>query len=203
MFFYVLFAMSLSLKSAAGTWGLVGFLAVLAAAGQMWRLDNLYWTFYANPIVLEFALGMMIAVLAYRIPRNVPDVVKGVALLSVALAPVQVLLPVILPAWDIWPVPALLAGWLVASAVFLHLWGWSLNVAALLVVGDASYVLYLSHPYVTQILQRFAIQLPGYVGITLAISGSVAVALVLHKAVERPLTRAVRRWIDPQKTAGA
>jgi exopolysaccharide production protein ExoZ len=203
MFFYVLFSISLSLRSEIGTWLLMGFLAVVSIVGQMVRFDNLYWNFYTNPIILEFALGMLIARLTRRVPRNVPFVLKGAALLSVLVAPFQILLPVVLPTWSGWPVQALLAGWLVTSIVLLHIWGWSLNVTGLLMVGDASYVLYLSHPYVTQILQRFAIQLPGYVGVGLALLGSVAVALVLHRAVERPLTREVRRWLGLRIPAAA
>src|SRR5690606_80926 len=73
-------------------------------------------------------------------------------------------------------------------------------VAAL---GDASYALYLVHPFIVRPL-RLVVIAAGFAGIgaawgyvALALIASVVAALLIHRRFERPLMRLLRRRVAP------
>ena len=68
---------------------------------------------------------------------------------------------------------------------------------AMAAIGDASYSLYLVHPLVIAV--GFMIHLPDrlgnpYVVAAVLVAGSVGTGIALHRAVERPMLAAMRRW---------
>jgi peptidoglycan/LPS O-acetylase OafA/YrhL len=85
-----------------------------------------------------------------------------------------------------------LAFLLITSASLLSQGGWDTNAAWLVLIGDASYVLYLIHPYCEFFLSRIAAQkIPWLVissgpGMLVAVSLVVLVAVLLHLKLERP-----------------
>jgi exopolysaccharide production protein ExoZ len=92
----------------------------------------------------------------------------------------------------------------VTGAVLLERWGWRIRSALVMAVGDASYILYLSHPYITQVVQKLGLRIhaTGLVSVALivgCIALVVVVSLVLHAKVDRPLSRAVRRVLLVQR----
>ncbi len=66
-----------------------------------------------------------------------------------------------------------------------------------LLIGDASYSLYLLHPYVLVTFDRFVHPFgPNILGVVVsivAICASVAIAIMGYRAVERPSNRYLRR----------
>jgi peptidoglycan/LPS O-acetylase OafA/YrhL len=68
---------------------------------------------------------------------------------------------------------------------------------ALARIGDASYALYLVHPFVIRGLREIFVRLglfePGLFVAT-ALTGAVIAALLVHKLFEVPVTRVLRRW---------
>jgi len=70
-------------------------------------------------------------------------------------------------------------------------------------LGDASYALYLAHPFVVRGLRMIAeatglapLLGPGPL-VLLMLAASAAAAILVHRIVERPLTRAVRALLAP------
>ncbi len=193
MFFYVLFTLALTVRSyAAGLFGLVAGLAVLTAAGALAHPKNLYLSFYTSPVLIEFAIGMVLAFLLPRAPSSASLKVKLMVSLALLAAPVLVLEYLIWPNFPGIPVSAALSGALVAAGVLLDRWGWSVSFGPALLIGDASYVLYLSHPYVTQTVQKLNLPIPAVIQLLLAFGLATALAVFLHLFVEKPLTRVAK-----------
>jgi peptidoglycan/LPS O-acetylase OafA/YrhL len=71
------------------------------------------------------------------------------------------------------------------------------------ILGDASYALYLVHPFALRLVREALLRLglaPAvhpWGGMALMLAGSVAAALLVHRLVERPLTRWARTRLDP------
>ncbi|MBD3730321.1 MAG: acyltransferase [Sphingomonadales bacterium] len=196
MFFYALFALGIlgGRRRPAAVMGLVlGMLLLLVLAGYLLPLHGTakFWT---QPVILEFALGMVIALL-WRGPARVQ---WPVLVLAVAVA-------VAMLAWPNWGdrlrlvrfgIPAAV---LVAAAVHLRLprspfWHR---------MGDISYSLYLIN---TLLLAAWGTLwgrwLPHETYVHFAIYALAGLALTIGVAwffwalVERPLTRAGKRWIE-------
>lgn len=150
MFFYAIYAacILLGLRSPLAP---VAVIALLVTAGQLFPFGNAIWRFYSNPLMIEFALGICLYLAHVRHPgwlkrRTVLLAAAGIA--SFILLRLVPGVPWILAG----AVPAVL---LVASFVAFTPGrsGW---LALLALLGDASYSLYLSHPYVLQVFAKLA-----------------------------------------------
>lgn len=206
MAFYAVFALGLGfgLRGAvAWLWAVFGSLVV---AGVVLALP-LPFGFWADPIVLEFALGAglgLARVAGLRLPSPVRWGLAGLGLAGLLLAarflggggevsgftrPLLVGMPALM---------------LVAAAALGPAGeaGASLPVRALARLGDASYALYLVHPFALRAGREGLVRL-GLAG-ALHPWGSLAVmvllafaaALAVHHLVEAPLTRRLRGRID-------
>ncbi len=155
-------------------------------------------TFYARDIVLEFILGVLSylfcrSLSADRLQRlRIPAL--AVCLLSaVALVAIQGVFPQMVA--DRVLSLGLLSLLLVTSASMLSQAGWDTKFAPAVLVGDASYILYLLHPYCEYGQDRIlAKHLPWLhintaVGALIAVSLSIAIACLVHLYGERPLVK--------------
>jgi exopolysaccharide production protein ExoZ len=210
MFFYALFAFGLMFRPLAlGAAVVVGLLGALVIGGLVVRPEGPVAGFYTRPILLEFAAGMALGTLGSQVKIQTA---WGRALL-VALCLVGLAATAFVPL--VWPeasrvitqgIPSVLV---VASAVLLHQSGVQLAGSgrakrALLLLGNASYSLYLTHPFVTQAAQKLGKRLglsplvvvPSML-VTLALV--CAVGIITHLLIERPLTRLAKgladRWL--------
>jgi len=189
MYFYMIFAVVLLLPRRVGLGSLValfGMLALLHPAIDPAQVQLSFWT---DPIILEFLFGIGLAVLAGRgtkLPVWIAAmlVVAGAAGLGIGQltdfgsAYHRVLLT---------GGPAAL---LVAGTVF-----WPLRrpgrVGTWLVLGgDASFTLYLSHPFSINVVilgwQKLHLGAP-WLFIVVTIVVAVLAAIVIHLVLERPL----------------
>lgn len=202
MAFYGLFAVALGLPRRAAVPALTLVLLVLAVLGSLsaWPQPFGAWT---DPIVLEFALGLVLGlwrVEGVRIgyPARVVLAVAALMLL-VALGGAEV------AGWSraiLWGVPA---ACLVAACGLGHDDPWTgegrLERAGA-ALGDASYALYLVHPFALRGMREalrlsgLAPSVPPWLFFLAALVGSVALALATHRWIERPLTAAVRRLLE-------
>ena len=200
MAFYAIFAASLFLPKPVRLWALLALLAGLAISGAVVPLTGIMG-FYTDPIILEFAAGLLIA-RAWTGGVAVPvKAANLVALLGFALllGGSETSLPRIVSAG----IPALL---IVAGAVFSES-RYKLNPSGTLVVlGDASYSIYLSHviviPVVAKLWAAAGLGGAGWLGLAFVIAALIASALagvVLYKLVERPLLK----WLSGKKRGGA
>lgn len=201
MLFYALFGAGLLLP---GRWSLPAVTLVLAglvAAEGLAGPLPLPFGFWGLPIVLEFAVGMGLAVLWRRGFR------LGLGLrLLVALVGLAILL---VAATQVGPrVPWSILAWHGSAATLLVLAATSgaatateptVIVRALARLGDASYALYLVHPFMIrglrELFARIGLGSP-MLFIAAGLAASVAAALVVHRVFERPATLWLRRRLD-------
>src|SRR5580704_15201948 len=160
MFFYALFSLGLLFRRyLLGLGAVLAVLLLLCIAGAVFQPTGVIAAFYTSPIILEFGFGMLVALVLERAPTTAPAFARTMALLALLAAPLLFFGPLA------WPdAPRLLACGLpatvvVTASVLLERWGWRLTSPAILAVGDASYILYLSHPYITQSVQKLAVPL--------------------------------------------
>lgn len=208
MFFYLVFACFLWLPRTRAVAGVAAFLGALVLANVAFQPQNVALAYWSDPIVLEFALGMGIA-LAHR---------SGLRLSNIAAA-LTALPALAVLAYD--PMHSAAEGFdALDPSGFLRLFSWGAPMAALFaaivlrantptaspllrataMVGDASYALYLFHPlaiivlrkiWLAAHLERFGFW-PLVVASTLA---SIVLALAIYRWIEKPMTAWAQGWL--------
>jgi exopolysaccharide production protein ExoZ len=197
MLFYALFGAGLVLPGRftlpAVTLALCALVAFEAIAGPL----ALPVGFWGQPIVLEFAAGMGIAMLRKRGLRLGMPLRAAVAALGVAVLLVAARWGEGGGAWSSFAWHGGAAALLVLAAACGERRGApSAPVRVLALVGDASYALYLVHPFVIRGLREVAVRLgmgSPLLFIALALIGSVVSALIVHRWFEKPVTHWLRR----------
>jgi len=198
MFFYLLFAGVLAWPRGRAVGLLVGGLTLLVLVGRLFRLPQplAFWT---DPILLEFAFGLGLGLLhakGVRLGRGLRWVLVAVALglLAMNLIDLRSNLNEMRPL--AWGVPAAL---LVAAASLTA----TTRKPSLLtrfgeMTGDASYAIYLVHPFVIRgmgvLLARTGIDavLGPWGFIVLVLAATLAASLLVHRFFERPVADFVR-----------
>jgi peptidoglycan/LPS O-acetylase OafA/YrhL len=208
MLFYVLFAFGLCLPRRAGLPTVVTLVMALALVGAWHRPEEAPFAFWCHPVVLEFLFGILLARVRARGLRWSPGLGASVALAGFVLlyvlgprgaaeplAPQRVL-------WMGLPALAICAAAVLVPERAVHS-AWQRALAA---GGDASYALYLSHPFVLGALGVvWPLWGPRQAGlyILMAYLACVTAALAFHRAIERPMTRALnaRLGVGPGSAA--
>lgn len=205
MFFYLLFALGLACPPRFGRLGVIAHLMLLVGAGSIIHPVGVLGQFYTGIIMLDFALGMFVGMIYPRIPHTVPLALKAFVALIVcvglfAVVVVPVLHPS-LPSFLSSGIPAFLV---VTGALALERWNWSLRSRLLLLLGNASYAIYLTHPFVTQVFQKIGDRLPGNRVAAVALIGTAlvcvcCVGVLVYRCLEQPMLRALRRLLRIQR----
>jgi exopolysaccharide production protein ExoZ len=188
MFFYLIFAISLRLPELGRFWFLMAALVTVVVAHYL--LPFSYVRIFTEPIILEFAAGIVIGRLwkqGFRLSFRV-----AVGLMIAGL--------VLLLARDLmahfdrvvrWGVPAVL---LLLGAVFAERERGAPKLAFLQFLGEASYSIYIWHVLtgvmVTALLLRVGV--PHAAQPWLVALGSLAFAIVCYLYIERPMLRKMR-----------
>ena len=203
MFFYGLFALALGLRRSLAVSAVTVALLVLVAAGRVVPLPQplAFWT---DPILLEFAFGMALALArehGVRLGRATALALAAVALALLAIDLGRADAPLWLPRVLAYGVPAAL---LVAAAALRP--GGEARPGPLtrlaVAVGDASYALYLLHPFVIRagreamLAGGLAVVVGPWAFVAFALVLASAAALVVHRVFERPLTAWTRRRLE-------
>jgi exopolysaccharide production protein ExoZ len=210
-FFYVLFATGLGFgRRGAVAWLILALSLLVALAAGLPGLP-VPIRFWADPIVLEFAAGAGLA-LAYRDGfRPGPRIRTGLALLGGLGLILSARILAGLDGADGFVRPLLVgvpAALLVAAALgperdAAQVARLPAPVRGLTALGDASYALYLVHPFALRLVREgllrtgLAPALQPWGGMILMLLASAAAALIVHRFVERPLTVRVRNILDP------
>lgn len=93
------------------------------------------------------------------------------------------------------------AALVLVGSVMLERQGRLVAPAALVLAGQASYSIYLTHMLVLAVAAKLALRLglpdivPGPAGFVLLAAVAIAAGIVVHRLVEKPLVRATRRWL--------
>jgi exopolysaccharide production protein ExoZ len=204
MIFYTIFAIGLLFSRRA--FGYAFTLAVLglaALAGQMLHPHQPILAFYTSPIVLEFGAGMLLGMLftGNKLPfLRTPAIVTGaVAFIAILAGP------------SLWPgvdrsiaagIPAVL---IVASAVIAERAGFVCTSAWIQLLGAASYSIYLTHFFATQVMVKIADRIdapnPGEVFAfwVAAMALVIGVGVAVHRIAELPLTASARRLLGGRR----
>jgi exopolysaccharide production protein ExoZ len=202
MFFYLVFAVGLLLPRPRGLALILGVFGALVVVGLLVSGQHFILRFFTRPIILEFGFGMLLAMAYLRGIRLGPGVRVALALLGIALLVVCGSANWTVPAWR--PIWAGLPCSLIASAGVLgerDLRGDTPYGRLLVLGGDCSYSLYLSHMYATRALsvvwQRFQLE-GGWVFFSVGMVGCLALAFVSYATIERPLLALLRRSSPPR-----
>jgi exopolysaccharide production protein ExoZ len=186
MLFYLLFTIALFLRT--NVYHFLGAFLSLLALGAYFRQPS--WppiAFYLDSIVIEFYFGMLVA-RVNLIRRPVPPVF-GLALLFGGVAAL-----LLIPAADLLTPRGLTSGVPAAMTV----WGMAsleqyldLTPKMILYLGDASYMIYLIHPFIAPApavaMAMLHLFYPA-TAVALAILSSLLGGSILHSLLERPLT---------------
>ncbi len=217
MFFYVVFAAFLFLRREAAVFSVAAALALLVAFGALAHPASTALAFWSDPIVLEFALGMGIALAArhgFALPR---PAALALAVVAIACLAFDFARMGDVPIYGVDPsgFPRLLACGLPMAALFaaIVLARPALDTDSplarpLLLLGDASYALYLFHPLV--LVPARKVYLAMHVAPTLGFWPLVVAELIvaalfaiaIHLWIEIPSTRALNaRFADRRSAA--
>jgi len=219
MFFYVALAIGLLVDRRKAVF--IGAAAVLAAiliamtAKATFAPDNVFATFYSRAISIEFLLGILSYYLCRAIPPETARNVRRPALfVCIACALLLIVYQGLAPRhdspFDIERVLYIgsLSFFLITSASLLSQGGWDIKVAWLVLIGDASYILYLVHTYCEYFLDRIVAPhqhwLATPLGVLVGVSFSILVAIAIHLYAERPTLRYLtRKFGGKRKPTGA
>ena len=205
MFFYVLFALSLAFRPRRAVMATSAALIACVAAAPLLDPRSPYWP---DSIVLEFIFGMAIAT-----ARREKITLSARACLALIMAGVTGLAWSVIAGAEVprviwWGIPAAL----VVAGATLHPFelrspAWQVPI----LLGDASYALYLIHPFMN-VPRLIAQRLLGWTdgpwlwwpaGYALFLAALiVGAAIATHLVVEKPLLRVLRtRLIAPGRLA--
>lgn len=173
MAFYVLFALLMTLPRRLSIWAAILTLVLLPCL-QRAAIASPIATFYLDPILLDFAAGMLIAHMGLRMPAW--GLLIGFAMLA------------LMPIWYDWrPISVTLpAALILASARSLdgRLGDWAFAT----LLGDASYAIYLSHLFILFALHPLVSELGNDLLVfMLSLGASMAMGIIVHLFVEKPL----------------
>ncbi|MCJ2144052.1 acyltransferase family protein [Methylobacterium sp. E-066] len=210
-FFYGLFAIGLGFGRRGAVAWLALALVTLVALGALVPGLPVPVRFWANPIVLEFLLGAGLA-LAHRegfrpgVSLRLGLAILGLLGLGLAArllvgdgAADGVLRPLLVGV----PASLLVAAALGPKRQAAEIAVLPVALRGLVRLGDASYALYLVHPFALRLGREALLRLDLAAGLhpwgslAVMVAGSVVAALLVHRCVERPLTRWARARLDP------
>ena len=204
MFFYALFTIAVRFPRRHGVPALIAALMLLVTLGQIFAPLPQPFAFWTEPIILEFAMGMALGLVSAQggslnWTGRLVLALAGLALLMLDLTRAGEFLA--LPRAVAYGVPAAL---LVAAAALpgparhevrsaLFRWG--------VILGDASYALYLLHPFVIRALRELVSRagLATLIGpwgfVALSLACACALAVFVNQLFERPVTASARRLL--------
>lgn len=195
MLFYALFALALLLPKRVGPGALVALLVLLSAIHTLIPADWVQLQFWTAPLLLEFVAGMLLA-MAYK-ARVRLNLLAAAAIVAAGL--------ILIPSdpgqrWLEWGLPASL---IVAAAALAPEPGYASAAGRLMLLGgDASYALYLTHLFTLHALAiacgALGFGYPAFIALGIAVS--LAVAIGVHLAIDRPIQSRLKR--GPNATLG-
>ncbi len=192
MFFYSVYAMCLTVGLRVPL-APAALIVVLVLLGRVIEIDNVAWVFYTSPLMLEFVFGIGLYLLHAHRPSlfagNGP-VVFGIFATSLVVR------------WLIPDLPWLVANGVPAAILVAAVLPWVPRktplVLFLVLLGDASYSLYLTHPYIIQALIKVAPEGAGQIAQALVAFAScllsIALSILLYRTIERPAQKLLNPW---------
>ncbi len=205
MFFYVLFALVMGLRRQWAVAAVIAALTALTLAGVILRPTGAVLLFWTQPIVLDFGLGVLVASLrcsGVRWPTALCWLLAILGIVAFCLDPLKLFSGPVGATASNGVARVLTSGLPMAILLAAIVLGrdvvWR-PLAPLVALGNASYSLYLVHPFVLILVEKLVIRtgLISRVGlwpiVFLALALSVAAAFASFHLLEEPLTRLALR----------
>lgn len=215
IYFYLLFAVAL--RSRAASWTLVGTTALITLIylAAPWAPTQELSKFLQSELPFEFCFGLVLGYLATRDNISIPRIFRyawapasliAIVLTSVLPSPSTAGLATTSQRLLVWGIPA--------SFIILAAASWrpSLRTAlarAALLLGDASYAIYLTHAFAMisyAVLLRkvpFLTSLNQWPVTTAVFFAALVLGVVTHLTIEKALTRLTHRRFARQVGVGA
>jgi len=211
MVFYAIIAVGLLLFRRFSPVGTVLLLAAFMGVWYSLRRFTDIGIFYSSPIMITFALGIGVYYLYRAASVAFCRSVRPVAL---TIAPISFVLLILVEGLQ----PRRYAGLevtefmlcsclLLISLTFLSKGGLDFGSKTLVLIGDASYVLYLIHPYIEESLNRVLshrvqwLSSKSVPGMMVCIAASTLIAVAMHLWLERPGIRLLSARFLPDRRA--
>ncbi|MCJ8054775.1 acyltransferase [Shinella curvata] len=191
MFFYLAFAACLALPSHLRLAVIAAVFGLLVTLGLLVKSDAPLFLMYTRPIILEFIAGMLIARLWLN--GHVPSRPLALALIGLGLAGFATIgiLRLLFDEWTCGP----LACMLVYGTVALEKHGGIAGLPLPVMLGDASYSIYLWHTFAISVAAKAAILLglSPAIAFVLCVCAGTALGIAGYHLIEQPLLRGSRR----------
>lgn len=197
VYFYFVFGLALLLPKLMRLFFLIVVFVLAVSLGTLHLADNALYLTYTEAMILEFLFGIGIAALLPWLSMGLGAAAALVAFSILAFAVVSFNSTLELPRFLAYGLPSMV---FIAGLVSLEPLAHRRPVKALALIGDASYSLYLSHPFVLKIV---AVAF-GNAGIGAADSAPTAIifaivampiavvfSILSYQLIERPLGRAL------------
>ena len=198
MMFYVVFAIGIAGFGRLGLWFTAIILVGMMLAGLLLPIRQPQLAFWCNTILLEFAFGMVLGWLVL----NGSPMRREVCLGLMALGFLVYLLPYfgefVRTPWRpvLFGLPALCV---VTGAAFGDLHGYFRRFRLGETIGDASYSIYLTHPFtirgLTMVQGHLPFRLSPWLFVIVGLVLIVVVGVLVAKLFEIPVHRLTRRWL--------
>lgn len=198
MYFYVIFSIALLFPRRSAVFGVTAFFLLSISLGYAVDQNGAFFTQSTNWLLAEFLLGMFVG-LSFRHGRSIPNalgfVLIAVSIFLLALSLVFKMNSTFVPIQRF----TFFGGAAVCLVIAMTLTPMSLKMRlprSILLLGDASYALYLTHlftvPATLLVLQRLPLNLPVGMTIMVLFATSILVAVIFYTIVEKPSQRFLR-----------
>lgn len=202
MFFYALFMLGMFYNRGALRVAIPCTAIVILAIFGLVSAGTFPVAFLTRPIALEFVFGIAVAFVVVRAPT-----LNSYIYLTATAAAIIIMFacPYPLEGYPdyyrvlVWGIPATV---LVYSAISLERIGIVLRYAPIILVGEASYAIYLTHYPIAQLLKKFPLPLGStFVAVIMIVATMctiIAVGVIAYFLLDKPLSRFFRAF--PRRT---
>lgn len=190
-FFYSLFSVAIAISHRHRALLASSFLAIIVIAGAAFPHDGYVLDFYTNPILIEFIYGMLIGYLV--VSGNRIGLVSSIILIALGIVGIiatDIRGPVLRLSNEQFFVWGLPAAAIVAGSIFFELSQKRYPSKFLLMLGNASYAIYITHYTVlTGVIKAWtSIGFPiGTVILIVSSVSAVCAGVLFHFLIEKPL----------------
>lgn len=197
MFFYLVFSFAIFVGSERRIFVVVGVLLACVILGVIFKPASVVLQFFSSGIMLNFIWGC----LAFLIFQHKPEWVSKLGHIWLPAALVIIL-------QNFWPLPfdrqfaiGIPAMFLLIGMLNIHCQNnkaWKFGTR----LGDASYSLYLIHPYILQLAIKVALPLFGVSLLSISVVSisvfilTIIISLLMFKLIEKPSNQLLRRYVS-------
>jgi peptidoglycan/LPS O-acetylase OafA/YrhL len=200
MFFYSLLGAALIVRDdLSRNLLLIAGLTTLTILGLVLRPNDVIVAFFTAPFLLNFVFGIAIGVLTPYVPTKASkSALAGVLTLSALALIIQFVATIMLPTVHTVVTGGVTSALMVGGLVIAERWGWRITSPTIILLGNATYSIYLTHPFVAATMER----LSPYFSLTpashfFALIFTMALALIVgvlvYRHVELPLSELARK----------